>query len=123
MFGSPSIRSQKITKYPVQDLQNAADWTQQRLIKVNVGLNMGNHVGLLLAVLQRYWKVQEPVYMILQNIFRQILRPHNKLYKSTDKINLTARLGGLLLLHHTLHHSFWCFGVMGRIWVGIAAIG
>jgi hypothetical protein len=102
MFGSPSIRSQKITKYPVQDLQNAADWTQQRLIKVNVGLNMDNHVGLLLAVLQRYWKVQEPVYMILQNIFRQILRPHNKLYKSTDKIKKTPPVWAVFLsLHHT----------------------
>ena len=106
MFGSPSIRSQKITKYPVQDLQNAADWTQQRLIKVNVGLNMDNHVGLLLAVLQRYWKVQEPVYMILQNIFRQILRPHNKLYKSTDKIKKRRPSGRFFIVASHIASQF-----------------
>ena len=83
---------------------------QQPLIKANVGPNMDNHVGLLQTVLQRYWKVQGPVYTILQNIFQQILRQHNKLYKSTDKIH---RPSGRFVLssHRTLHHSFWCFGV------------
>ena len=50
---------------------------------------MGNHVGLLQTVLQRYWKVQGPVYTILQNIFQQILHRHNKLYKNTDKIYIS----------------------------------
>ena len=58
--------------------------------------------------------------MILQNIFRQILRPHNKLYKSTDKIKNTARLGGFLSLRHGLHYSFCGFSGVGRDWVGIA---
>ena len=57
---------------------------------------MDNHAGLLQTVLQRYWKVQVPVYMTLQNIFRQILHRHNKRYKITDTIKSTAHLGGFL---------------------------
>ena len=63
---------------------------------------MGNHAGHQLTVLQRYWKVPVPVYMTLQNIFRQILRQRNKQYKYTDKISKTAHLGGFCL-------SVWAF--------------
>jgi hypothetical protein len=79
---------------------------RQPLIKVNVGQSMGNHGGHLRTVLQRYWKVQGPVYMTLQNIFLQILLRHNKLYESSDKITPAAQSGGFFILK-----SFFAFGI------------
>ena len=60
---------------------------------------MDSHVGHQLTVLQRYWKALAPVYMISQNIFRQILRQHNKQYKYTDKISKTAHRAVFVCLY------------------------
>ena len=47
--------------------QNAADWTQQHLIKASAGLNRVNHVGHLQTAYQKYY--HQPVHqlLILQN--------------------------------------------------------
>ena len=84
----------------VPDWQNIADWTQQRLTKANVTRNMDNHAGLQQAVLPKYWKVQAPVYTILQNIFLRRRPPRNRRYKCVNKT--PPNRADFLLAHHTL---------------------